>query len=299
MGVKAYDLMTNRKTPTEALTEIFSSIPQDIMPIDGSGFLNREGDVTIKPFTPTVFKPIVELMMNENFMARPITPVPYTPQQADMIADTKRARKNVNSAAKKFTDKLYEWGGGDETGYKHIYNDGELTQIPPMMDLSPHSIEHLFSSYLGGTGMFFNNLYKTTENVLEVGNQLTQGTELKEAVQEIDLNSVPVFRRFVRQAWGDPLVSKFYDTKRDYERKIKIMKSHKDNITDPERRSEYIEMTKEIMGDIAFYKIYEKRISDMNSKHQQLIAIGNEEAAEKVDKTKRKLMLKVTKLGEK
>lgn len=299
IGVKAYDIMTNRKKPAEAIIEMISGLPSDIMPIDGSGFLNRQGDVSIKPFTPTVLKPLIELEMNENFMGMPITPEPFTAAQGDMIADTNRARRNVNSAAKKFTDNLYELGGGDETGYRYVYKDGELKQIPSMLDLSPHSIEHLFSSYLGGTGSFFNNLYKTTENVLKAGDKMLEGEEFKEAIKEVDLNSVPVMRRFIRQAWGDPLKSAFYDAKRDYDRKITIMRDQYNNVADPDRLKKFIEMQKEIGISVGQYKIYEGRIDKLNDKHQQLLSVGQEDAAKEVDKTRRELMQKIINLDKK
>ena len=292
IGVKAYDLMTNRKTPEDAILETITSIPQDVLPVDGSGFLTKDGDVSIKPFTPTFAKPILELMVNENFMGFPITPEPFTAAQKDMVADTERARKNVNKYAKQFTDKLYEMGGGDETGYKYVLEDGELRKVPALFDISPHSLEFLFESYTGGLGKFANNTFKTAGNIMEMGDKLADDVEFSEAIKEIDLNSVPVLRRFVRQSWGDPLKSKYYDAKRDYDRKVTIMRDHYNS----ERFDEYIKAQKDLGFEVESYKIYEGLIDKISDKHRQLLNVGKTEEAKKLDKQRRDLMRRVIEL---
>jgi len=224
MGFDAYDLMTGRKSVREVLLGQLASIPSDISPIDTEAFLNGDGDLSIKPLVPSILKPIAELEANENFMKFPISPEPFSLEMASRIADTRRAYKDVNKMAQALTDKLYELGGGDETGFKYVYDDGELKAIPALMDISPESLEHLFESYLGGVGKLANRTWKTTGNVYSAGEKIVKGEGFEEALKEIDVNVVPVANRFIRTPNGDPLQKEFRKVRNDFENKLKVLK---------------------------------------------------------------------------
>lgn len=295
IGVDAYNLVSGRKDAEKVLTEAFSGIPSDIIPVDVGGILTREGDLSVKPFTPTVMKPIVEMMLNENFMGMPIYPEAFTLQQKALIADTRRSRKNVNKMAQSFTDFLYKAGGGDESGYRHIYKDGETQKIPALMDINPHTIEYLFESYFGGTGKFFNDLYKTSSGVLDVSKSIAQGNEFEKAIKEIDVNMVPVVNRFIRQSWGDPVKTKFYEMKTDIERKIEIM-------NDAKKRQDwdkFKQIQEEIGVQIRMYKAYDKYIEKLDEAYYLMMKKNDEEKAKSIEEKKREVMKKVIKLENK
>jgi hypothetical protein len=225
-------------------------------------------------------------MLNENFMGSPIVPEPFTLEQMATIADTKRKRKSTNEAAQWITDQLYKMGGGDKTGLKYIYKDGELKKVPALLDISPASLEYLAESYTGGVGKFFNDLYKTSSNIFSAGKKYMEDGEIKPALEEIDLNMVPVFNRFVRQAWGDPLKQKFYDTQRDIKRKIAIMKQ-------AELSGDWVKynsMMRELGMDAASYKLYDGIIDDVNDRYFQAEQENDKQLMESTDKQRRELM---------
>ncbi len=300
IGIQAYNLMTNRKKPFQAITETMANIPQDVLPIDGSGFLDKDGNITAKPFTPTFIRPYVEWRMNENFMGQSIIPEPYTAEQERMQADAIRYRKDVSGWAKAFTDKLYSIGvkaaGGDEEDVKlgndMVLNNGEITEIPEIFDISPETIEHFYESYTGGTGKFFNDIFKTASNVLKTGDKLLDGEDFKEAVKEINLNSIPVANRFVRQPWGDPLKNEYFKVRRNLEDKLTIMKQYKKN----QQWDKYIDTQLEIGIDLNFYKLYEDNVGSLDDYYNSLLNLGEKEMAKEIDKEKRNAMKKVIEL---
>ena len=310
MGVDAYNLMTNRKTSRQVMIEQFANLPQDILPIDVGGILDSKGDLSIKPITPTLFKPLIEIIMNENFMRYPITPEPYTMGQMRQIADTRRYRKNTNKAARWITDQLYHWGGGDETGLKMILKDGELKQIPALLDISPTTLEFLAESYTGGTGKFFNQIYKTADNIFSASKEYARGKEFKEAVKEIDLNMVPVVNRFIRQPWGDPLREKYFEAKRDLDDKTTILKEYENLYKDKysayladrtdeskeayeQAEERYFDAQNDLGLDLKNYKSYEGIIDKLNENYRRLISAKEDEDAEELNKERRKYMKEI------
>ncbi len=291
IGFDAYDLLTNRKTATEVMLDELASIPSDISPIDTDSFLNKDGDISVKPLVPSIMRPIVELEANENFMKLPIVPEPFSIEMAHKIADTRRAYKDVNKIAQWTTDKLYQWGGGDETGFKYVYKDGELRNIPALLDISPESIEHLFESYFGGVGKLVNRTWKTTGNIFSAGKKLYEGENFKEAVKEIDINTVPVANRFVRTPFGDPLQKEFRKVRNDMENKIKVLDQ-------AEKDGDWVKFDKmyqEIGGKINDYKAIMTTFENLDKVSLQ-ISKQNKAAGEELKKEMREQMKEIIKL---
>jgi hypothetical protein len=291
IGFDAYDLLSNRKSAEQVLLDELASIPSDVSPIDTDAFLNKEGDLSMKPLVPSILRPIVELEANENFMKMPIVPEPFSLEQAKKIADTRRAYKDVNKIAQWTTDKLYELGGGDETGFKYVYDNGELHQVPALLDISPESIEHLFESYFGGVGKLANRTWKTTGNIFGAGKKLYEGENFKEAIKEIDLNTVPVANRFIRTPVGDPLQKEFRKVRNDMENKIKVLdQAEKDG--DWEK---FGKMYEEIGGKVNDYKAIMTTFENLD-KTYSIIAKEDKKAAEGIQKEMREQMKEIIKL---
>lgn len=290
-GWDAYDLMSGRKSSEQVLLDQLSSLPSDISPIDTEGFLNREGDLSVKPLVPSFLRPIAELEANENFMKLPISPEPFSLDLAAKIADTRRAYKDVNKIAQWTTDKLYELGGGDETGFKYVYKNGELQYVPALLDISPESIEHLFESYFGGIGKFANRTWKTTSSVFGAGKKLLEGQDFKDAVKDISINSVPVANRFLRTPMGDPLEKEFRKVRKDFENKIKILnQAEKDG--DWEKFSTIYDQ----MGpQIEQYKAIMSTFDKLDKVKAKLLKV-DPVAAEELDKESRENMKAIIKI---
>lgn len=291
VGWDAYDLMSGRKTAPEVLWGQLASIPSDMSPIDTEAFLNKEGDLSVKPLVPSFFRPIAELEANENFMKLPISPEPFSLEMAAKIADTRRAYRDVNKIAQWTTDKLYELGGGDETGFKYVYKDGELQDVPALLDISPESIEHLFESYFGGVGKLVNRTWKTTANIYGAGKKLYEGEDFVNAIKEVDINVVPVANRFVRTPMGDPLQKEFKKVRNDFENKIKVLKqAEKDGDWEKFNRI-YEEIGPQLEEYKAIMTTFEK-IDDAKAK----ILKTNPAAAEGIEKEAREQMKEIIKI---
>lgn len=291
IGFDAYDLMSGKKQVQEVLLGQLSSIPSDISPIDTESFLNGDGDLSIKPLVPSILKPLVELEANENFMKLPISPEPFSLDLARKIADTRRVYKDVNQIAQYVTDKMYELGGGDETGFKYVYDDGELKSIPALLDVSPESIEHLFESYFGGVGKLVNRTGKTTSDVYSFGKKLVEGGEFKEAIKEINVNVIPVANRFIRTPMGDPLQKEFRKVRNDFENKLKVLKQAEKDKDFEKFNTIYMQ----IGGKLEQYKAIMTTFEKLDEERLKLEKVSPEDAKE-VNKIAREQMQEIIKL---
>jgi hypothetical protein len=288
IGWDSYDLMSGRKEPGAVLLSQLSSLPSDISPIDTGGFLNKDGDLSLKPLVPSIMRPIVELEANENFMKLPISPEPFSLEMANKIADTRRAYKDVNKIAQWTTDKLYELGGGDATGFKYVYKDGKLYDVPALLDISPESIEHLFESYFGGVGKLVNRTWKTTSNIYGAGVKMHEGKDFDEAIKEIDVNVVPVVNRFIRTPMGDPLMKQFRKVRNDFENKIKVLKQAEKDGDWAKFERMYIEIGPQLEN----YKAIMTSFENVDSQRARLLKTMPG-AATSLDKEGRKLMQEI------
>lgn len=124
---------------TDLARKVMEQVSQ-VMPID-----LMEGGGGLMPFVPTFFKPIVEILANEDWTGMPIQK--ETDYNKNMPEWTK-AYKNSNKALVSMAEALSDWTGGND--YK-----------PGAVDISPAQVEHLIEGYLGGIGTLASQLYKT------------------------------------------------------------------------------------------------------------------------------------------
>lgn len=294
MGFDAYELMTHRKSVTDVLSSQLANIPSDLTPIDTGGFLDKNKDVSIRPLVPSILRPIMELQVNENFMNALIVPEPFSLTEAKKIADTRRAYKDVNKTAQWLTDELYKLGGGDETGFKYIYDNGQLKEIPALLDISPESIEFLFESYFGGVGKFVNQTWKTAGNIVNMGKSLATDDDLKKALKEVDVNTVPVVNRFIRTPMGDPLQNEFRQVRNDFEKKIIIL-----NQAIKEGNNEKAALIySQIYEKLESYKAIMTTFEGLDAEYTKLQKVAPEDA-KYLETDMRKLMQQVIELNKK
>lgn len=116
----------------KVLEQVSQVLPIDLMEGGGS-------------FTPTAFKPLVEIWANEDWTGMPIQK--ETDYNKNMPEWTK-AYKNSNKALVSMAEALSDWTGGND--YK-----------PGAVNISPAKVEHLIEGYLGGIGTLASQLYKT------------------------------------------------------------------------------------------------------------------------------------------
>jgi len=106
---------------------------------------------------------------------------------------------------------------------------------------------------------------------------------------------VPVVNRFVRQSWGDPVKTKFYEVKTDIERKIEIMKDAKKR----QDWEKFDKIQKEIGVQIELYKSYDKQIEKLDEAYYLMMKKNDEKEAKPIEDERRDVMKNVVKLENK
>jgi hypothetical protein len=211
IGAIAYETQRNitlgRKDVEDAIGEgllkVLSNAPNDFSPWDASGFFNRDGEFQFRPVIPTWFIPPYDLITNTDFTGRMIYREPFTLEDKQRKANSQLYFNNTNKLLVKATDAIYKGGGGDESGYKTYYKNGELKHIRPVRDLNPAWFEHLFEGYFGGTGKFFNDSYKVTAAALEGISNTLNDKPFMDAMTQLDVRNIPVIQRFVASSSRD------------------------------------------------------------------------------------------------
>ena len=150
-----------------------------------------------KAVTPTVFKPVMEIMTNETYFGgsvyREQFPVGAPKPESEMSFKSPKAVQD-------FFRWMNEATGGNE------YESG-------WMDSNPDKFWHIFDYYLGGAGQFIN---RTGEFLHGMGASIAEGEKLP-----VEANDVP----FMRKLYGDP--SKYYDYQLYSDRKEEIQQLYR------------------------------------------------------------------------
>jgi hypothetical protein len=139
----------------DVMGNIMGSFLSTVDPIAGNSPNKLSG------FTPTMFKPIVEMGMNKDWHNAPIYPTNlFGPPKPDYLTKY----ENVNPYFDKFTETMYQKTNGG-------------------IDVSPETLDFLLSGFGGG-----------------VIKELTNGgTQLANKIQkeDVDMNKVPLYSKFV------------------------------------------------------------------------------------------------------
>jgi hypothetical protein len=225
--------MRKQITGQESKTEFDKAISNTILnfigglsPIDVPGFW-VEGEFSITPLVPTFAKPLWEYnVTNRNFMQSTIAQEPFTKALEDQIALSDLHKKNVNPAVKALTDFLSKDVGGKYGNLKYDVRDGQVKELNWWLDWNPSKLEHLVSSYAGGTGKVLTDLSTTM-------------VQLAVPEQEVDINNIPFVNSFIRnvpeEKWA--IVGEYYDLKelvgnveavRGYAKKNRDIEKYKD-----------------------------------------------------------------------
>lgn len=183
MGVSLYDFCNDKITAGEVVGKTISNMLAGMAPIDVTGFI-YEGRLSSDPLWPTFVKPIREIVVNRDFMGNKIAYEAFTKALEEDLADSGLHKRNVNPAAKLFTDLMFKAGGGEGNLKFKINDDGELKYVPNLMDINPSKVEHFINGYLGGTGRFIN------DGVTSLWQWASE--------EKVDWNNVPFFNSFIR-----------------------------------------------------------------------------------------------------
>jgi hypothetical protein len=205
LGTIIYDVVNGKTTAGRATGRMLSSFGNSLFPIDLGG-LYVDGKFNISPIVPTIARPISEVLTNTNYMGYRIRKEPFTKKQEELLANSALGKDNVNQFVKFLTDGLYRSvGGGDnENKFRSVKIDGQVYPKPIraawLTDWNPSNIEHVFTSYLGGTGKGVADLATTLVQAATPG-------------AEIDFNNIPFVNAFIRKTppakWK--IIEDYYD----------------------------------------------------------------------------------------
>ena len=251
MGAIGFDVATKKMKAGDAVLTAIGNFMGALLPVDIGGFY-KSGEFSFAPLAPTIFKPGVELLENQNYMGYTIRKEPFTKEQEKYLADAGLGKDNVNPAAKFFTDMLFRWSGGDSK-YKY-YTDKQGRTRKVMLDINPSNVEHLFKGYTGGTGGVFSDLMTTISQALD-----------KE--EEVDFRNVPFVNKFLRETpeakWA--VIREFYDYKSQDDRDATLLREYEKQAESGETTDGYMRMaTDEFrMQRHDLLQYYEDAISDL------------------------------------
>lgn len=165
------------ETPLGAAARVVGSLSQSF---------NPTGAVGLKGTIPSQLRPFYELAVNQDYAGRPI----YKDAPTFLGYDTPNSTRyfsGVTPASRVVTEWLNEVTGGNEVRSGWI-------------DLNPEIIDHLIRSYGSGLGATLSQSFALPPRVLDA---LT-------GRQVLDVNEVPVFRRFYGQPWPNRFESRFF-----------------------------------------------------------------------------------------
>jgi hypothetical protein len=159
------DLVLGKKTNGNTAVRMAETLMESFNPIGGARNL-------LSSITPTVFQPITDIYLNQDWAGRPITPSDF-PGDASPTPASEKYFNSVTPAFKHLTKFMNEISGGNEV------REGALSFSPEYMDY--------FAGYLTGA----------------VGSTILRVASLPEKIlnpnESLGLNDIPILRRFVSE----------------------------------------------------------------------------------------------------
>lgn len=202
----------------------------------------------MKMLAPTLTDPLVEIATNENFMGERYMPEnnPFGAQKPD----SELYFRNVSGASRAVTRLINEATGGSKWE-------------PGLVDVSPETIDHLFSFAFGGLG-------RTAGRVADIPRKAIEG--------DLTVRDIP----FLRQVYGNP--SPHVDLDRFYDNIARIDAAKKTaSEIDGARRAEYIKSHPEI-GLAQTASFYTKRLSELRRARNRALDMGDRERARQIER---------------
>jgi hypothetical protein len=172
-------------------------LPFDIDAIDLTG--DNPWGTIMQAASPTVLRPVVENVINRDFMGNPISKEPYVRSQ-DYIPQYQLAFRSTSPLLVGTSKMLNELAGGDEkrSAKYQISQNGQIVETGwSILDVNPAKIEHLFSGYFGG-------MFKPMLDVWDTMRSVTD-KDVK-----TDVSSVALVNQFIKGPTSKPGYKMFY-----------------------------------------------------------------------------------------
>ncbi len=203
LGVKLDSLMHGKTTIGKASLDMTLSTLGSFSPIGSEGSDDVENAI-LKTITPTIFKPVAQIVANEKFSGAPIHKEsgPYGPEKPDSA----QPFKHTWEWAKDLTSWMNDATGGSD------FRKGGI-------DMSPETLQHLIQFAGGG-------LLSTSLRGVDAATKAAKGDDVR-------FSDVPFVRKFVGE------VSHYGDRNKLYERsdEITMLVKERDSLKGRERFS--------------------------------------------------------------
>jgi hypothetical protein len=179
MGGRMADAVYGRSTASEVLSGSLVDALNAFNPMGGSG-ITQGGTALVAAAVPTMMRPAIELLGNEDYSGRPIYPRQFSRFPSP---DSGMAFDGTPAGYSDLAAYINQMTGGDE------FTSGAV-------DISPNTIQYLLGYYLSGTGRMLDRFYK-----------------LAASNEERQISDVPLVRSFVGDSANDTraLSQQFYD----------------------------------------------------------------------------------------
>ena len=235
MGQALYDVSTGNKDIGDTSTFLARSFAGAFSPINFAQSDKLSSSI-IKAGTPTMFKPIADVAMNENFFGTKIFEENFpagTPKPESQLG-----RRTTPEEYKAISKWLNEVSGGGE------FRSGSI-------DVQPEIFEYIVDQYIGGTGQFVKNIMATTEGLVDAA-----------AGEEFDLETrkIPFARRFAGEN------SRYIDQSQYYKRRDEIstlVRDYKESIASGQRPSLDKKVYASALALEKVYKNIDKKLKDL------------------------------------
>ena len=241
LGENSYLVSNGNLSPEKAAVRSTNVFLGSFNPLGTSSSETYLGSVG-KTIAPQVGKPLVELMLNENYFGAPIYP-PDNPFGGAQEPLSRRSFRSTSQVWKTLSEGMSELTGGNESE-------------PGFIEMPPTAFSYLTGFILGGAGSFAERtFFKLPEAIIDP----TRDPELKD---------IP----FVRRVYGE--ITEGANTEKYYERRQTLQQKDRqanDVLTGSERGS-YRRENKEYIRMLPVLKATEKRLRALRKAQKQIRA---------------------------
>lgn len=229
IGENTYLVANGNVSPEKAAVRATNVFLGSFNPLGTSSSETFLGSIG-KTITPQVGKPLVELMLNENYFGSPIYP-PDNPFGGAQEPLSRRSFRSTSQIWKTLSEGMSELTGGNESE-------------PGLIEIPPTAFSYLTGFVLGGAGSFAERtFFKLPEAIIDP----TKDPELKD---------IP----FVRRAYGE--ITEGANTDKYYERRETLQQKDRqaNDVLTGKERAEYRNENREYIRMLPVLKGSEKRL---------------------------------------
>jgi len=243
MGENAYLVAAGKKSPEDAAVRASNVFLGSFSPLGTSSSETFLGSA-FKTATPQFGKPLVELVMNENYFGSPIYP-PESPYGVDAPA-SRRSFSNTAQVWKNITETLASITGGNESE-------------PGLLEVPPDSLSYLLNYGFGGAGSFVERTFFKVPPAM-----------IDESV-DLEVRDIPFVRRVLGEINSRADSEKFYERRETLQRKD----MQANDILRGKERNDYLKENSAYMKMVPILSGTDKNLRELRRQLRQIKELKN------------------------